>query len=516
MRAVLASGRWKLGAIAAGTVLAVPLIASALAPVNMGPGDTLHVHCDTTMSGTIAANDADLACATLSPSPTPGGTVTLNPIADSYTSASTPTVNFGTNVNLRVDSSPVLDSFLTFDLTGLSPTSETLRIWAETAQSTGFTVYAEPTAWSESGLTFANQPAFGAILGTSGPAAAGAWLSIPVTGGSFALDTPNTTTLRLSSREGGHPPELVVTQGGTPSPLPSPTTTATPSPATSTPSPTPIPTPTSTPSPTPTATPIALPIQHVVVVWLENHEATSVTASSMPYLTGLAGTYGTASSYFAVSHPSLPNYLAFWSGSTQGVSDDGTYNLGAVSLPNQMDTAGKSWRTFVQAYPASGCATGSTYPSRVDGPGTTASNARKHNPAMSFTYVSGNSTRCANIKPLSAFDPNVNLAFVVPNLCNDAHDCSLTVADNFLKAWVPGVFAAPDWAHTLLVVTFDEGTSSSGGGGHVYAMVARQGGHVSSATSHNHYGLLHTIENIFGLPCLANSCGAAALTEFLP
>ena len=114
----------------------------------------------------------------------------------------------------------------------------------------------------------------------------------------------------------------------TPKPTPAPTPTRTPAPtATATPAPTatatPKPTATATPAPTATATPAptATPpttaaINHVVVVWLENEEATGITATSMPYLYGRSSAqYGRADQYYAVSHPSLPNYLAFWTGS---------------------------------------------------------------------------------------------------------------------------------------------------------------------------------------------------------
>ena len=195
----------------------------------------------------------------------------------------------------------------------------------------------------------------------------------------------------------------------------------------------------------------------------------------MPYLYGLSQQYGRADQYFGVSHPSLPNYLAFWSGSTHGVTDDAVHNLVAPSLSSQMTGAGRSWRTYAQNYPSgSGCNTASGYSGGVDGWGVAGTYARKHNPAMSFTDVSGGAG-CANIQPLASFDPSVNLAFVVPNLCNDMHDCSLATGDRFLQAFLPTVFAAPDWAHTLLVVTFDEGSSSAHGGGQVFTMVARPG-----------------------------------------
>jgi hypothetical protein len=293
-------------------------------------------------------------------------------------------------------------------------------------------------------------------------------------------------------------------RGVCPSPLPKPTST---------------PAPTATPAPTPSPTASLPPssINHVIVVWMENEEATAITSSSMPYLYGLSQTYGRADQFYGVAHPSLPNYLAFWSGSTQGVTDDGIYNLSGSSLSNQMVTAGKSWRTYAQNYPSTtGCHTAATYSGGVDGWGVAGTYARKHNPAMSFTFVSG-STQCANIQPLASFDPNVNVAFVVPNLCNDMHDCSLATGDAFLQAFLPNVFNAPDWAHTLLVVSFDEGSTSTNGGGRIFTMVARQGlAGVTSSVTHNHYGLLRTIEGIFGLPCLNLSCAASQLTEFLP
>ena len=274
--------------------------------------------------------------------------------------------------------------------------------------------------------------------------------------------------------------------------------------------------PSATVAPTPTATSGTAMINHTVVIWLENEEASGVTASSMPYLYGLATKYGRANAYYAVAHPSLPNYLAFWSGSTQGVTDDGTHNLSAASLSSQMATAGRSWRTYAQDYPTtSGCHTGSTYTGGVDGPGVAGTYARKHDPAMSFTAVSTTS-QCANIRPLATFDPSVNVAFVVPNLCNDAHDCSLATADAFLKAFVPKVTGSADWAHTVLVITFDEGSTSTNGGGRVFTAVIRQGlSSAVSTTSHNHYSLLRTIETLNGLPCLANSCSANTLSEFL-
>jgi phosphatidylinositol-3-phosphatase len=311
-------------------------------------------------------------------------------------------------------------------------------------------------------------------------------------------------------------PRPTATPTATPDPTATPTATATVT-ATATPNPTATPTPNPTTTPAPTASPAAPSgsINHVVVVWLENEEATGITSSTMPYLYGLSQQFGRADAYYAVAHPSLPNYLAFWSGSTQGVTDDGTYNFDRASLSSQMAAAGRSWRTYAQDYPTgAGCHTAATYSGDIDGAGVAGTYARKHNPAMSFTSVSTTS-QCDNIQPLADFNPNVNVAFVVPNLCNDAHDCSLSVADTFLTEFLPQVTGASDWAHTLLIVTFDEGSTSTNGGGRIFFAAIRPGlSGVVSTTPHTHYSLLRTIEDLNGLPCLGSACSANTLSEF--
>ena len=264
-------------------------------------------------------------------------------------------------------------------------------------------------------------------------------------------------------------------------------------------------------------TPVPASIAHVVVVWMENEEASSITAGSMPYLFGLSQTYGRATQVYGVTHPSEPNYLAFWSGSTQGVTDDANHDINAASLSSQLTAAGKQWRVYAQNVPGN-CFTGATASGGTDGPGVAGTYARKHEPAISFTSVSGNPTECAKIQPLASFSPTAAaVAFVAPNLCNDMHDCSLAQGDAFLQAFLPSVFNSSDWAHTLLIVTFDEGSSNTNGGGNVFTMVARQGlSAVTSLTPHSHYGVLRTIEDIYGLPCLGSACGATPLSEFLP
>jgi hypothetical protein len=99
---------------------------------------------------------------------------------------------------------------------------------------------------------------------------------------------------------------------------------------------------------------------HVYLLVLENEEYASLVGSAdAPYLNGLIAKYGLASNYYGVAHPSQPNYLALFSGSTQGVTDDGNHDLTGTNLADQLDAAHKTWSVFAQDYPG-GCFAGAT------------------------------------------------------------------------------------------------------------------------------------------------------------
>jgi phosphatidylinositol-3-phosphatase len=274
------------------------------------------------------------------------------------------------------------------------------------------------------------------------------------------------------------------------------------------------------PTPVPTTSPMAsnLPsFAHVFVVLMENKEAAAIIGNSeAPYINGLANQYGLASNYTAAGHPSEPNYLALWSGSTQGVNDDGVYSFATgTTLADQIESSGRTWHVAAQNVPL-GCYTGATASNGADGTGTY---ARKHEPAISWTSVSRNPTRCANITDFSHFDPAVgNFWFIVPNLCNDMHDCSVATGDAFLKGLMPKILTSSAFANSVVFLTWDEGSTTTGGGGKVATIVISPLGKPAfvSATSHSHFSLLHTIEDAWGMPCLANACSANDLREFFP
>jgi phosphatidylinositol-3-phosphatase len=256
---------------------------------------------------------------------------------------------------------------------------------------------------------------------------------------------------------------------------------------------------------------------HIYVLVMENREYSSIVGSSnAPYLNGLIAQYGLATNYNAVTHPSEPNYFALFSGSTQGVTNDSRYDLAGTNLVDQLTAKQRSWRVFAQNVPL-GCYTGMTASGGPDGSG---SYVRKHEPAISFTDISTDAARCADIANFSAFDPSAaDFEMIVPNLCNDMHDCSVAAGDAFLQGFVPKITSSASFkAGGVLFITWDEGTSDIGGGGHVATLVIGPGAKTgfTSSVAHDHYSLVRTIEDAWGLGCLNQTCSANDLSEFFP
>jgi phosphatidylinositol-3-phosphatase len=254
---------------------------------------------------------------------------------------------------------------------------------------------------------------------------------------------------------------------------------------------------------------VAMPsFDHAIVIVFENKEANEVIGNAdAPTFNAMAKRYAVATRYYGVTHPSLPNYLALVSGSTQGITTDCTSCV--VSARNLADTlaaSGKTWKLYAESLPRAGF-TGA-FSGRY---------AKKHVPLLYFRDVVGNRSRRARVVPLTALRTDLrtgrlpNFSFVVPNMCNSMHDCSVATGDAWLRAHVPPLLALPN---TAVFVVFDEGSSDARGGGHVAALVlgtaVRSGSRFTGVTSH--YGLLRTIEQAWGLPPLGRSARATPFT----
>jgi acid phosphatase type 7 len=182
-------------------------------------------------------------------------TINVGPLTDSYVNSSAPSANYGTALELRIDGSPVVRSYLAFDLRSLSGpiVSATLRVYAGSASS-GYEVHSMAGGWSEAGITYANAPSVGALVAKTAAFAGGTWTTTDVTSAvqagalvSFGIVDPSATAVALGSRESANPPALVITLGGVGG-TPAPTVPPTASP-TATASSSPRPTPSATPTP---------------------------------------------------------------------------------------------------------------------------------------------------------------------------------------------------------------------------------------------------------------------------
>jgi len=242
----------------------------------------------------------------------------------------------------------------------------------------------------------------------------------------------------------------------------------------------------------------------LIVLVEENHESSRIIGSpSAPFLNSLAAAGTLLSSYYGVSHPSLPNYLALLGGDTFGIRSDCTRcRVQATNLVDQLEAAHISWRGYFQGLPGP-CSNAAFH----------ASYAKKHNPFMYFDDIRQNPARCRNVVPFEQFNADVEaarlprFAFVVPDQEHDMHSGSIRTGDEWACALYDRLSASTAWRQdTRLVVTFDEGTSHGGccnglaAGGHVATIVAGPGvPRGADRTPYDHYSLLASIESLFGL-----------------
>ncbi len=246
---------------------------------------------------------------------------------------------------------------------------------------------------------------------------------------------------------------------------------------------------------------------HVLLVMLENkgYQKTLGTCSADPFLCGLAKTYASVTGWTGVGHPSLPNYLAITSGSTQGCTSDscptGKYH---GDLMAQFIKAGIPFALDMESMPKA-CDTGDS-----------GNYVHHHNPGPYFT-----DDNCATTDvPYPGASGLVSqlgkdaFVWVTPNTCNDMHSCSVQTGDKWLQQNLAGVIASSWFSNGgTVIVTMDE---STGGGSNSIPMVIVSNnakGHGNVSISGNHYSTLGTLESRFGLPLLGQARTNSALSS---
>jgi hypothetical protein len=242
---------------------------------------------------------------------------------------------------------------------------------------------------------------------------------------------------------------------------------------------------------------------HVVVIVMENREISEVIGNAQaPYINSLANRYALSSDYYAVTHPSLPNYLALTGGSTFGIqSDCSDCSVNATNLVDQLETGAVSWAAYMEGLPRP-----------CDQTATSGGYAKKHDPFLYYHDIADDPARCRRVLPYRRLAGALRSAslpsfvWITPNLCDDGHDCPLALADKYLAGIVPALLRELG-PHGVLALTWDEGSSDAGccageaAGGRVATILAGPDVRRAARSSlpRDHYSLLATIEDLFGL-----------------
>jgi len=257
----------------------------------------------------------------------------------------------------------------------------------------------------------------------------------------------------------------------------------------------------------------------VFTVVMENKSLPEILGNpDAPYMNKLIGENALAAGYTDnFVHPSEPNYIWMVSGQNFGILDDdapGAHHIDSQShIADQLEMQGLSWKGYMESMGAP-CGTSSNYPYEP-----------KHNPFVYFDDITGDRARCARIVPMTELPADERsglpqFVWITPDLCHDTHDCPGRTGDDFLSQLLPPLIAALGPGGVVLV-TYDEGTTRSGccsyaHGGRVFTIAAGPGVRSGRyAQRFDHYSLLRTIEERFGLGYLARA-GSASTKSMSP
>jgi hypothetical protein len=284
--------------------------------------------------------------------------------------------------------------------------------------------------------------------------------------------------------------------------------------------------------------------KHVFVIMMENTGYDALIGNTnAPFVNQAASRYGLATSYFGVTHPSQPNYIAATSGSTNGVADDNDTTIDVPNIVDQLDSKHKTWKAYMQSY--SLCVT------PLDHACGNQLYERKHNPFISYLDVQSKPARVANIVDFSQLSTDLasghvaDYVWISPDQCHDMHGRGSTpddpcdfsrvpdliaTGDAFLRDAVHAIRHSKAWTgNSVIFVVWDESDFTGGGfngfgddSGCCDSVPGQGGGRVvmiaitshsddprTSSVPYNHQSMLATIEDGWHLGCLAFTCDTA-------
>jgi uncharacterized protein YjdB len=254
---------------------------------------------------------------------------------------------------------------------------------------------------------------------------------------------------------------------------------------------------------------------HVFIVTEENTDYVDVIgSSSMPYLNGLAQQYGLATQYYANTHPSIGNYFELATGQILTNNDGSSTIENVPNIVRSLVGAGKTWKSYAESIP-NACYLG----------GDTGNYARKHNIFPLLSDVANDPVQACNNVPFTQFATDLAngrlpaFSNIVPNLCNDAHDCSLSTADTWLRNNIdPLINSATFQQDGLLIIVFDEagGDNTNGGGRVVWVAVSPKSKRgYQSTTLYQHPSTLRLILKGLGVNVFPGAAASAPdMSEF--
>src|SRR5437667_676932 len=244
----------------------------------------------------------------------------------------------------------------------------------------------------------------------------------------------------------------------------------------------------------------------LVVVLMENKNLDEVYGPA-PYMTQLADQYAFSQGWSSITNPSQPNYIAILGASTFGVSGDGNHpNLNHPTLVDLIETSGHTWNAIAEGS-GSGC---SINPDRGE----------DHFPFLSYTTITGNSARCANLHSggptdvVAALNAGTNFIWFTPNDGHNMHDNSVASGDAWIQSWVPGLLTAMGSKKAALIIMFDEAYTSPP---YIYMSFSGPATKLAykSTVSYSHYSLAKLLEDVWGGGSLGQGdVSAASPVEF--